>query len=513
MQLLSSRVLMSLGMIVFVGALAVGSTGAFFSDTETSTGNTFAAGAIDLQIDNTSYGFDWNNPAVPLEQATGAWGPNAANSWAQKDLTNELFFSFRDLKPGDYGEDTISIHVANNDAYACMAFNLTSTPDNGINEPEADALDVTDGANGGELQNYLSFMFWYDDGDNVLEVGEDVIPELSGLPGSIFTGGWLPIAEAGDAPLPGDTTRYIGKGWCFGAMTAAPVAQDGINTVPPSAPARVGFTCDGTGNHNVAQSDGIVVDVAFHAVQSRNNATFLCSSLPPLEGEVVVDPAINQSDLATSTAGVIANPLAWFFYNDTNDTIMTIDQFSGTGGQNHMELVAGEEGAKMVLDTGTDPRYNIATAQFGNIALSSISPLTFRIYDDSASAETPFLHFNVDFFNTGAFQSRLVMVPTVAAGNLGVPTDTWTTVDAINGGTAMWTYSGAFWPAGGSEPGTNPGTTPKTWASILADYPLIETLASPASFFGVRVGHPGPAGETSFVSSINFDGTVYDFEI
>ena len=42
-------------MIVFVGAVVIGATGAFFSDTETSTGNTFTAGAIDLGVDNESY--------------------------------------------------------------------------------------------------------------------------------------------------------------------------------------------------------------------------------------------------------------------------------------------------------------------------------------------------------------------------------------------------------------------------------------------------------------------------
>mgnify|MGYP001578414017 FL=1 len=53
--ILNKRILLSLGMIVFVAAAALGATGAFFSDTETSTGNTFTAGAIDLGIDNESY--------------------------------------------------------------------------------------------------------------------------------------------------------------------------------------------------------------------------------------------------------------------------------------------------------------------------------------------------------------------------------------------------------------------------------------------------------------------------
>src|SRR3989344_479247 len=270
------RILLSLGMIVFVGGVVAGATGAFFSDTETSTGNTFAAGELDLTIDNTSYGFDWNRPGE--NNPTGEWGQNSANSWGLSDLTDQLFFSFRDLKPGDYGEDTISLHVQNN-AWACMAFDLTGTPENGVNEPEADVPDLTVETGEGELQNYLSFLFWRDDGDNVLETGEQVIPELSGLPGSAFTGDWLTIADMGDTPLQaGAAPTFIGKGWCFGTMTETPVTQDNLNNVPPT-PGRTGFTCDGSGDHNIAQTDAIVLDVSFYSEQSRNNPNFQCSSL------------------------------------------------------------------------------------------------------------------------------------------------------------------------------------------------------------------------------------------
>ncbi|KND50336.1 MAG: hypothetical protein AB198_02035 [Parcubacteria bacterium C7867-003] len=41
---MNRRILMSLGVVVFVAALSWGATGAFFSDSETSTGNTFTAG-------------------------------------------------------------------------------------------------------------------------------------------------------------------------------------------------------------------------------------------------------------------------------------------------------------------------------------------------------------------------------------------------------------------------------------------------------------------------------------
>ena len=46
------KILLSLGTIVIVGALVLGATGAFFSDTETSVGNTFTAGAIDFKVDS-----------------------------------------------------------------------------------------------------------------------------------------------------------------------------------------------------------------------------------------------------------------------------------------------------------------------------------------------------------------------------------------------------------------------------------------------------------------------------
>ncbi len=51
------KILISLSIIGVVGAIAVGGTIAYFSDTETSTGNTFTAGTIDIAIDGSN---PWN---------------------------------------------------------------------------------------------------------------------------------------------------------------------------------------------------------------------------------------------------------------------------------------------------------------------------------------------------------------------------------------------------------------------------------------------------------------------
>jgi len=46
------KILLSLGTLAVVGAIVAGATIAFYNDTETSTGNIFTAGSIDLKVDH-----------------------------------------------------------------------------------------------------------------------------------------------------------------------------------------------------------------------------------------------------------------------------------------------------------------------------------------------------------------------------------------------------------------------------------------------------------------------------
>src|SRR3989344_2031755 len=128
------KILLSFGIIAVAATIVVGATGAFFSDTETSTGNTFTAGDIDLKIDNESYAIDYTIPGYP--SPTGALVLSTSTTWTLTDLTVEKFFNFTDLKPGDFGEDTISIHVGSNDAWLCASANITTDSDGTITEPE-----------------------------------------------------------------------------------------------------------------------------------------------------------------------------------------------------------------------------------------------------------------------------------------------------------------------------------------------------------------------------------------
>lgn len=123
------KILLSLLSIWAVAIVAIAASQAFFSDTETSKGNILQAGAIDLKIDNTCYyngqactnGF-WAGVPVP----TGAPTNTCSCTWGQKELgQGDVFFSLHDLKPGDWEEDTISLHVFNNDAWACIDLDIT----------------------------------------------------------------------------------------------------------------------------------------------------------------------------------------------------------------------------------------------------------------------------------------------------------------------------------------------------------------------------------------------------
>lgn len=297
-----SRIVKSLVLVVgAVGVISVGMSGAFFSDNETSTGNTFAAGVLDLKVDNESYyngnvcapdAGDINNNLNVTEyvwQGSADFpvvGTACDTSWELDDLDNgHLFFNFTDLKPDDEGEDTISLHVQN-DAWACMDLSLTSNNDISSNEPEllsGDAQDDLINNWDGELAQNIDFVWWADDGDNVLEIGENVISEGVQTLFDLATTSPFSVAIAdaggniygGSGSLSADDIHYIGKAWCFGDMTLDPVPQ-GQGVSPSVDP---GVNCDGTGLGNETQTDGATLDVQFRAIQSRNNNNFKCNGV------------------------------------------------------------------------------------------------------------------------------------------------------------------------------------------------------------------------------------------
>jgi len=77
---MNKKIIISLGIIGAVSAIVIGGTVAYFSDVETSKGNTFSAGTLDLEI-------------------------NDENPWTS------TVFNISDVKPGD--SDTVTIKLKN----------------------------------------------------------------------------------------------------------------------------------------------------------------------------------------------------------------------------------------------------------------------------------------------------------------------------------------------------------------------------------------------------------------
>src|SRR3989344_4038027 len=216
-------------------------------------------------------------------------GTSCTTSFKPSNLDGLLFFNFRDLKPDDEGEDTISIDVQN-DAWMCMDLTLTSNDDVSSTEPELEDGDTPNDIgdmNDGELAQNINFFWWADDGDNVYEVGENQI--TTGVVSLANLDATFPIAiadsenniwgEPDGTPVPGGETVYIAKAWCMGTLTLDPVLNldnlpDGAGVNPSVDP---GVNCDGTLLGNVTQTDMAELNIIFSAVQSRHNPDFECN--------------------------------------------------------------------------------------------------------------------------------------------------------------------------------------------------------------------------------------------
>ena len=197
-------------------------------------------------------------------------------------------------------------------------------------------------------------------------------------------------------------------------------------------------------------------------------------------------------------------------YNDSNDTI---DPALGTFVAGIGTPPYGTGSVEFVLAANPADRKNMATYQFSGTVLSTISAMSYGAYSVSGVAgpnESPFFNFNVDFDGSDTWQRRLVYVP---SANGAVAQDTWNEHDMIDGGAALWTWSGYgsngnMWPDGNVS-------QYRSWSDILAAFPGVRVRVTD-SWLGIRTGNPGPSGYTAYTDffSITKGGlkTTFDFE-
>jgi len=310
---MNKKILLGLLTIAGAAALVIGVTTAFFSDTEVSTGNKFVAGKLNLKVDNTCHyngmicdGGVWTEETQGSSEYPELIGGACECTWLAKDLTDELFFNFLDVKPGDEGEDTVSIHVDNNDAWVCAEIANLVKDDNGCDSPE-NKEDTSCSAGEGELQDNLYLTIWKDtDCDNVLDTGT---PDIPGTPAQCLRGPgntgepcenfnvndpqdvencqlaqgdgtciWVPAVQ-GTPAVPGEQVLVDNQPVTSGLWPIADSTTGG-------GPIQGGETmCLGIAwnvpieTSNIIQSDSLTGDVIFSAVQARNMKDFQCSDL------------------------------------------------------------------------------------------------------------------------------------------------------------------------------------------------------------------------------------------
>jgi predicted ribosomally synthesized peptide with SipW-like signal peptide len=225
-----------------VGTVGVASLGAglgttaFFTDREVTTA-TLDGGRLDLRLDyraayrpgdrRTGFGADPDDDRIPdsgglvvLDQVPDLRyenGPRAGRPFSEGDWGDAVreipcddtrlvdgsvptVFDLDDVKPGDEGELTTSLHLCGNPAYLWLRTSETvdaDGPEDGsmptLTEPEVVAGDDGDGAfAGGELDDYLYVEVWYDtDCDNRYDADAERLLYRGSLDG------YLRLAESG----------------------------------------------------------------------------------------------------------------------------------------------------------------------------------------------------------------------------------------------------------------------------------------------------------------------------
>ncbi|MDZ7726500.1 MAG: choice-of-anchor W domain-containing protein [Candidatus Campbellbacteria bacterium] len=381
------RIILSIAVIAIAGVATFAGTQAFFSDTETSQGNAFVAGAVDIEIAGISDDY--------LDDDTVNDGPKPQFTPSDDGFSFEL----ADLKPLDHGEVSYELTNDTNDAHVCAMVENTGNAENGRIDPEREAGDTTGSLNNtdsglGELQNFMSF-----GGNSGISYGE-----------------WF---EVGDLSSGGSET--FGINYCFGQY-------DGSDNCVPNT----------SGDVNVAQTDSVEVDVSFYAEQTRNNPDFSCEDLNEGEQDVAVTQEDDWSTVDLSggsdwfakarnnnqnfelAVGTDDSSVSGQDTAEANWDAETEYDFTLTYDESENEATWEVDGETTQFTVGPDTFSNLGinakapngvTTEISNLALSiysGLSPDNFTANGNVSSLSVMGLNLNQDWTLTGTFEFSAV---------------------------------------------------------------------------------------------------------
>ncbi|WP_079234470.1 SipW-dependent-type signal peptide-containing protein [Halolamina sp. CBA1230] len=111
------------------------------------------------------HGADLNDDLDPGEEGTATRTNN--DSTVGTEGEPKPLISLEDVKPGDFGELTLSFHLCDNPGYVWLQAMGFSEAENGINDPEGEVDETSEMP---ELAENIQTVWWYDSrGDNVLQ--------------------------------------------------------------------------------------------------------------------------------------------------------------------------------------------------------------------------------------------------------------------------------------------------------------------------------------------------------
>lgn len=189
LELSRRNVLAGLGTVGLASAGAGLQTSAYLNDTESFENNTIAAGELDLKVDwqqsyygpSESWEFVNAHPdhdgdgeqSIQIDGQTANYSDEGRNivdvlTCENFDQDYESSFgdqdslvSLDDIKPGDKGEITFSLHLCDNPGYLWMQAN--SVDHDGGGNPEPEQVAEGDGENDANLAEKIDTRLWYDE--------------------------------------------------------------------------------------------------------------------------------------------------------------------------------------------------------------------------------------------------------------------------------------------------------------------------------------------------------------
>ncbi|MCX6759560.1 MAG: TasA family protein [Candidatus Nealsonbacteria bacterium] len=187
---MNKKIIISLCVIGAVAAIAVGGTIAYFSDVETSTGNTFTAGTLNLTLDD-------------------------------HDGDNVVKFTVTNANPGQSGVGTWKLVNAGSLAGYVDLESITATDTEELN-PESETNKVEPG----DLSANMDVVLFWDDGAGTGGVAGDGIQ--NGTEATIYSGKLSGIATNYNAnySLLASATTYVTMTWSVGTGVGNDIQGD-----------------------------------------------------------------------------------------------------------------------------------------------------------------------------------------------------------------------------------------------------------------------------------------------